>query len=64
MKLSKRAENIDGSGIRKIANLSSKYENVISFTIGEPDFTASNEVVEQAYKAIRDEKQSILQMRR
>ncbi len=56
MKLSKGVENIDGSGIRKIANLSSKYENIISFTIGEPDFTDSNKVVEEAYRALRNGK--------
>ena len=56
MKLSKRVNNMDGSGIRKIADLSSKYDDKISFTIGEPDFTASYDVVEEAYKAMREGK--------
>lgn len=53
MKLSKKVINMDGSGIRKIADLSLKYNDKITFTIGEPDFTASEEVVEEAYKAIK-----------
>lgn len=56
MKLSKRVNNMNGSGIRKIANLSSKYDDKISFTIGEPNFTASDDIVKEAYKAMREGK--------
>ena len=56
MRLSKKAVDLKGSGIREISIISEKYDNKISFTIGEPDFTASEEVINAAYKAMEEGK--------
>lgn len=54
MQLSQNALSIEHSAIRKMFNKSLEYEHVISFTLGEPDFTASENVVEAGCKAIRE----------
>ena len=54
--ISENTKSIKGSKIRKMFNKALEFENPISFTIGEPDFTASQNVVEAAYKALLDGK--------
>lgn len=54
--ISDNTKKIEHSKIRKMFNKALEYENPISFTIGEPDFTASEEIVEAACKAIREGK--------
>ena len=40
MYLSENSKEIQASKIRKMFNKSLKYDKVINFTLGEPDFTA------------------------
>ena len=56
MELSKSAGSIKHSAIRRMFNKALQYDHVISFTLGEPDFTASENVVEAGCKAIREGK--------
>lgn len=56
MELSKSSQSIKHSAIRKMFNKALQYDRVISFTLGEPDFTASENVVEAGCKAIREGK--------
>lgn len=53
MKISKNTQNIQPSAIRKMFNKALQYDDVISFTLGEPDFTASDNVVKAACEAIQ-----------
>lgn len=53
MRLSQNSQEIKPSAIRKMFNKAMEYERVISFTLGEPDFTASDNVVEAGCRAIR-----------
>lgn len=50
--ISDNTKAIQHSKIRDMFNRSLKYDNVISFTIGEPDFTASEEVTFAGCNAI------------
>ena len=52
MYLSENSKEIQASKIRKMFNKSLKYDKVINFTLGEPDFTASQNVVEAGCQAI------------
>ena len=55
MQLSQNALSIEHSAIRKkMFNKALEYDHIISFTLGEPDFTASENVVEAGCRAIRD----------
>ena len=54
MQLSQNALSIEHSAIRKMFNKALEYDHIISFTLGEPDFIASENVVEAGCKAIRD----------
>ncbi|MEI3525261.1 MAG: aminotransferase class I/II-fold pyridoxal phosphate-dependent enzyme [Eubacteriales bacterium] len=54
MQLSQNTLSIEHSAIRKMFNKALEYAHIISFTLGEPDFTASENVVEAGCKAIRD----------
>ena len=56
MELSKNSQLIKPSAIRKMFNKAMEYERVISFTLGEPDFTASENIVEAGCRAIREGK--------
>jgi len=56
MILSEVSENLTASIIRKVFNKSLEYEDVISFTLGEPDFTASEAVVEAGCQAMKEGK--------
>ncbi len=53
MRLSQNSQEIKPSAIRKMFNKAMEYERVISFTLGEPDFTASDNVVEAGCRAMR-----------
>ncbi|MDE1438687.1 aminotransferase A [Bacillus licheniformis] len=55
--LNPNVKEIENSGIRKFSNLVSQYENVISLTIGQPDFFTPHHVKQAAKKAI-DENQT------
>ena len=55
--LNPNVKEIEISGIRKFSNLVSQYENVISLTIGQPDFFTPHHVKQAAKKAI-DENQT------
>lgn len=56
MKLSDRSLLIEHSEIRDMFNRALKYDNVISFTLGEPDFTAPQNVVDAGCKALMEGK--------
>lgn len=53
IEVSRNTKEIQHSKIRKMFNKALEYDHVISFTIGEPDFTASKNVVEAGCEAIR-----------
>ncbi|MCY9276443.1 aminotransferase A [Bacillus haynesii] len=55
--LNPNVKEIEISGIRKFSNLVSQYENVISLTIGQPDFFTPHHVKQAAKKGI-DENQT------
>lgn len=49
-----KVKEIELSGIRKFFNLVADYDDVISLTIGQPDFTTPDHVKEAGMKAIED----------
>ena len=46
IQISDNTQQIQPSKIRKMFNKALEYDRVLSFTLGEPDFTASANVVE------------------
>ncbi len=50
--INERVKDIQISGIRRIANLVSGYRDVVSLTIGQPDFATPNHILEAGKKAI------------
>lgn len=54
--ISDNTQSIQYSKIRKMFNKALEYDNTISFTIGEPDFTASENVVEATMRALGEGK--------
>ena len=54
--ISDNTQSITHSKIRKMFNKALEYDKPISFTIGEPDFTASENVVEATIRAMREGK--------
>ncbi|WP_027307670.1 aminotransferase A [Caloramator sp. ALD01] len=54
--LNKDVRSIEISGIRKFYNMVSKYDNVISLTIGQPDFNTPNHIKEAAKLALENNK--------
>lgn len=56
--LNPNVKEIEISGIRKFSNLVSQYENVISLTIGQPDFFTPHHVKQAAKKAIDENETS------
>ncbi|OEH92451.1 aminotransferase A [Bacillus solimangrovi] len=54
--VNKRVQNIQISGIRKFFNLVADYDDVISLTIGQPDFLTPEHVKEAAKQAIDNNK--------
>jgi len=53
MKISNHVECIPASQIREMFELASKYDDVISLCIGEPDFETPANIVEAGVKALR-----------
>ena len=51
IQISDNTQQIQPSKIRKMFNKALEYDHVISFTLGEPDFTASSNVVEAGCRA-------------
>ena len=54
--ISDNTKSIQYSKIRKMFNKALEYENPISFTIGEPDFTASENIVAAGCRAMQEGK--------
>lgn len=54
VRISKIAQEIEGSRIRKMFNLASSMTDTISFALGEPDFTTSKNIIDAACKALQD----------
>ena len=54
--ISENTKAIANSKIRRMFNKALEFDDPISFTIGEPDFTASDNIVEAACKALREGK--------
>ena len=54
IQISENTTLIQPSKIRKMFNKALEYDQVLSFTLGEPDFTASENVVEAGCRAIRE----------
>ena len=53
--INQRVKNIEISGIRKFSNLVAPYKDVISLTIGQPDFPTPLHIKEAAKKAIDED---------
>jgi len=54
VKVSKIAQEIKGSTIRKMFNMASSMTDTVSFALGEPDFTTSKNIIDAACKALQD----------
>lgn len=54
--INRKVQDIEISGIRKFYNLASKYENIISLTLGQPDFPTPMHVKEAGKLAIDNNK--------
>lgn len=54
--ISENTRSIEYSKIRRMFNKALEYENPISFTIGEPDFTAAENVVQAGCRAMKEGK--------
>ena len=52
IKISENTQKINHSQIREMFNKALEYDNVVSFALGEPDFTASENVVKAGCEAI------------
>ncbi|WP_078547485.1 aminotransferase A [Litchfieldia alkalitelluris] len=52
--INSRVKNIEISGIRKFFNLVSQFDDVISLTIGQPDFYTPEHIKNYATKAIKE----------
>jgi len=51
-RLSSRARQVEGSGIRKVFDLSAALQDLVNFSIGQPDFPVPEPVREAAKRAI------------
>lgn len=56
IKISKMAVRTEPSPIRKMFNLSDGMENIISFALGEPDFTTPQNIIDAECKALKEGK--------
>lgn len=56
--ISKRAQSVDSSGIRKVFDLAAKLKDPINLSIGQPNFPAFPQVKELAIKAVMENKSS------
>lgn len=54
VRVSKIAQEIKGSTIRKMFNMASGMTDTVSFALGEPDFTTSKNIIDAACKALQD----------
>lgn len=52
-KLSNIAKNVKPSSIRKMFNMASTTTDVVSFALGEPDFTTSQNIIDAACQALQ-----------
>ncbi|MGI6586231.1 MAG: pyridoxal phosphate-dependent aminotransferase [Lutisporaceae bacterium] len=52
-KISKMAQKVQSSAIRKMFNLALSMTDTISFAVGEPDFTTADNIIEAACKAFK-----------
>lgn len=51
--ISRRAQRVDSSGIRKVFELGAKIENPVNFSIGQPDFDVPDAAKDAAIEAIK-----------
>ncbi|MGB9624435.1 MAG: aminotransferase class I/II-fold pyridoxal phosphate-dependent enzyme [Phycisphaerae bacterium] len=51
--ISRRADLVPWSGVRKMFNLAQKYRNVINLTVGEPDFDTPKHITDAAMEAMK-----------
>lgn len=56
IKLSDMAVGIQPSPIRKMFNIASSMDNIISFTLGEPDFTTPQHIIDAECRALNEGK--------
>ena len=54
--ISRRAQGIDSSGIRRVFDLAAKLKDPVNLSIGQPDFDAFPEIKAEAVKAIESAK--------
>lgn len=54
--LSTAAQNAMPSGVRRMFELASKYDDSINLTLGEPGFTAPDHIIEAGIKGLKDKK--------
>lgn len=54
--ISRRAQLVDASGIRKVFDLAAKLKNPINLSIGQPDFDVPEEFKQKVIKAVKDGK--------
>lgn len=54
--ISKKVQNIEISGIRRFFNKVSNYDDVISLTLGQPDFKVPRKIKDQLIKSIEEDK--------
>lgn len=54
--INERVKNIEISGIRKFYNLVSQYKDVLSLTIGQPDFQTPEHIKDAAKEALYENK--------
>jgi len=54
VQVSKIAQEIQGSTIRKMFNMASNMTDTVSFALGEPDFTTSKNIIDAACKAYQE----------
>jgi aminotransferase len=52
IKLSSMAKSIEGSPIRKMFNMAATMDDVVSFALGEPDFTTADNIIKAACQAL------------
>ncbi len=54
VQISRIAQEIQGSTIRKMFNMASNMTDTVSFALGEPDFTTSKNIIDAACKALQE----------
>src|SRR5436305_14670079 len=52
--MSARAKGVEGSGVRRLADMAAKLNNPVDFSIGQPDFPVPAPVQMAAIKAIQE----------